>query len=216
MISIRPLKRFMAENDITQMNMAEKTGITQKSISNMAKKDFTSTIVDKICAAYHCSITDVIEYVPDEVYAEQMKKEAEEKEARKEAAIKAKSEREARKAAKKSVSPEKEKADPILEKKEISKGDTRITAEERKAALDADDEKKKAWYDGLKNRSFSKLFDYLTDKNIPMSRLSSESSVSIVDIAKIRTGVIPEYDTVKKITGSLGCRLSDICTFDKE
>lgn len=216
MISTKPFNIFVMSNGITQEDMAEKLGVSRTTIATMKNGSFKTSLIDKICEVYKLNVTDVIEYVPDEVYAEQAKKEAEEKEARKEAAIKAKSEREARKAAKKSVSPEKEKADPILEKKEISKGDTRVTAEERKAALDADDEKKKVWYNGLKNRSFSKLFDYLTEKNIPMSRLSSESSVSIVDIAKIRTGVIPEYDTVKKITGSLGCRLSDICTFDKE
>ena len=68
MIKFR-LKVLLAMNDMTQMQLAEKTGVRQPTISAMctgAAKHIPVDVLDKICTVLKCQPGDMIEHSPDE------------------------------------------------------------------------------------------------------------------------------------------------------
>ena len=63
------LKVLLAMNDMTQKDLAEKTGIRQPTISAICTgsiKEMPVGVVNKICAALYCQPGDIMEYIPDE------------------------------------------------------------------------------------------------------------------------------------------------------
>ena len=68
MIKFR-LKVLLAMNDMTQKDLAEKTGIRQPTISAICTgsiKEMPVGVVNKICATLNCQPGDIMEYIPDE------------------------------------------------------------------------------------------------------------------------------------------------------
>ena len=64
--------RFIAEcrkkENMTQMQLAEKTGVRQPTISAMctgAAKHIPVDVLDKICTVLKCQPGDMIEHIPD-------------------------------------------------------------------------------------------------------------------------------------------------------
>ena len=68
MIKIR-LKVILAENEMTQKELAEKTGIrppTISAIANNTAKHLPIDVIDKICRTLNCSVGELITYIPED------------------------------------------------------------------------------------------------------------------------------------------------------
>lgn len=60
------LDKYLNENNITRYDLAKRTGIEYHIIDKYYKNKvvrYDSYIIDKICAALDCKISDLIEYV---------------------------------------------------------------------------------------------------------------------------------------------------------
>lgn len=67
MIKFR-LKVLLATKEMTQKELAEKTGIRPPTISAIATnslKQLPITVLDKICETLDCNVGDLIEYIPE-------------------------------------------------------------------------------------------------------------------------------------------------------
>ena len=63
------LKVILAQNEMTQKELAEKTGIrppTISAIANNSAKHLPIDVLDKICSTLNCSVGELVEYVPNE------------------------------------------------------------------------------------------------------------------------------------------------------
>lgn len=63
------LKVVLAINEMTQKELAEKTGIRPPTISAMANntaKHYPIDVMDKICNVLNCNVGDLLEYIPEE------------------------------------------------------------------------------------------------------------------------------------------------------
>ena len=63
------LKVILAQNEMTQKELAEKTGIrppTISAIANNSAKHLPIDVLDKICTTLNCSVGELIEYIPEE------------------------------------------------------------------------------------------------------------------------------------------------------
>lgn len=68
MIKFR-LKVLLAMNDMTQKELAEKTGIRQPTLSAICTgsiKEMPVNVINKICAELKCQPGDIMQYIPDE------------------------------------------------------------------------------------------------------------------------------------------------------
>ena len=61
-ISYRPLWVMLAEREITKKQLRELSGISTASLAKLGKGENTLL---KICKALNCSITEIMETVPD-------------------------------------------------------------------------------------------------------------------------------------------------------
>ena len=62
------LERLLSEKQITRYELAKRTGIKFQIIDNYYKNRvvrYDSYILDKICSALDCDISDIIEYKKD-------------------------------------------------------------------------------------------------------------------------------------------------------
>ena len=62
------LKVILAINEMTQKELAERTGIRPPTISAMANntaKHYPVDVMDKICSVLNCSVGDLLEYIPE-------------------------------------------------------------------------------------------------------------------------------------------------------
>lgn len=63
------LKVVLAINEMTQKELAEKTGIRPPTISAMANntaKHYPVDVIDKICSVLNCGVGDLLEYIPED------------------------------------------------------------------------------------------------------------------------------------------------------
>lgn len=63
------LKVLLAMNDMTQMQLSEKTGVRQPTISAICTgtaKHFPVDVIDKICTVLNCQPGGFIQYIPDQ------------------------------------------------------------------------------------------------------------------------------------------------------
>ena len=68
MIKFR-LKVLLAMNEMTQMQLSEKTGVRQPTISAICTgsiKEMPVNVINKICAELKCQPGDIMQYIPDE------------------------------------------------------------------------------------------------------------------------------------------------------
>lgn len=66
MISFNPLWKTLIDRHIKKQELAERIGVTRKSISMMARNEGISMkLLNRICRELDCSVQDVIEYIPD-------------------------------------------------------------------------------------------------------------------------------------------------------
>lgn len=63
------LKVLLAMNDMTQKQLAEKTGIRPPTISAIATgtaKQLPVSVIERICHVLNCQPGDILEYLPDD------------------------------------------------------------------------------------------------------------------------------------------------------
>ena len=63
------LDKVLKEKDLTRYKLAQKTGIQYQIIDNYYKNKVTrydSYVLDRICSALQCEISDIIEYTNEE------------------------------------------------------------------------------------------------------------------------------------------------------
>lgn len=59
------LKVLLAEHDMTQKELAEKTGLQQNLISKMCRnvlKQYPIEALNQICKTFNCNVSDILEY----------------------------------------------------------------------------------------------------------------------------------------------------------
>ena len=65
-ISYKPLWKLLIDRDIKKKDLCKMAGISPATITKMGKGGQISTsILEKICSALHCSLTDVMETISD-------------------------------------------------------------------------------------------------------------------------------------------------------
>lgn len=67
MIKIK-LCELMGREKMTRKKLSELTGIRPNTIGDLYKEDVKKIdiqILDKICSVFNCSISDVLEYIPE-------------------------------------------------------------------------------------------------------------------------------------------------------
>lgn len=65
-ISYKPLWKLLIDRDIKKKDLCQMAGISPATITKMGKGDQISTsVLEKICSALHCSLTDIMETIPD-------------------------------------------------------------------------------------------------------------------------------------------------------
>ncbi|GAA0228848.1 helix-turn-helix domain-containing protein [Marinomonas primoryensis] len=60
-------KSFQEDRRITMVEVSEKTGINRITLSKMANQKGYSTVtdnLDKLCAYFDCTLSDLAEYIP--------------------------------------------------------------------------------------------------------------------------------------------------------
>lgn len=63
------LKVLLAEHDMTQKELAAKTGIQVNTISKMCRNDIKQipvNAIDQICKLFHCQVSDIFQYTETE------------------------------------------------------------------------------------------------------------------------------------------------------
>ena len=65
-ISYKPLWKLLIDKEMKKKDLCEIAGITPASVTKMGKGGHVTTeTLEKICLALDCSVTDIMELVPD-------------------------------------------------------------------------------------------------------------------------------------------------------
>lgn len=66
MISVKPLKHLLVDRDMTYKQLYEGAGFSKLTMTRlMAGDNVTLEVIDKICSYLDCSVSDIIEYLPE-------------------------------------------------------------------------------------------------------------------------------------------------------
>ena len=66
-ISYKKLWKLLIDKDMLKKDLQVKAGVSSASITKLAKNENISTsILDKICIALECDVSDVMEIVPED------------------------------------------------------------------------------------------------------------------------------------------------------
>jgi len=67
MISFKPLLKQLIDKDMSKSDFIKLMGISTSTASKMWKNEYVALkIIDDICKEFECSISDVIEFIPDQ------------------------------------------------------------------------------------------------------------------------------------------------------
>ncbi len=66
MITYKKLWKQLIDKDIKKTELSEMAGISMTSIAKLGRNENVNTeILNKICRALQCDVTDIMEYMPD-------------------------------------------------------------------------------------------------------------------------------------------------------
>lgn len=66
-MNYKPLWKLLIDRDMTRSQLRELAGISTRALAKMGKNEDVSTdVLRKICAVLNCSLSDVVELVPEE------------------------------------------------------------------------------------------------------------------------------------------------------
>ena len=65
-VSFKPLWKMLIDRDMTKSQLRELAGISTRALAKMGKNEDVSTdVLRKICAVLNCSLSDIVELIPD-------------------------------------------------------------------------------------------------------------------------------------------------------
>lgn len=65
-MSFKPLWKMLIDRDMTKSQLRELAGISTRALAKMGKNEDVSTdVLRKICAVLNCSLSDIVELIPD-------------------------------------------------------------------------------------------------------------------------------------------------------
>ena len=65
-LSYKPLWILLISPDMTKGQLREKAGISTRALAKLGKnEDVNTDVLRKICAALDCTLSDIVELVPD-------------------------------------------------------------------------------------------------------------------------------------------------------
>ncbi|MFI2856832.1 helix-turn-helix domain-containing protein [Paenibacillus sp. JSM ZJ436] len=68
MISFKPLKKTLVELEINKMEFVKMIGISSSTAAKMWRNEYVAmSVIDDICNKLNCSLSEVIEHIPDTV-----------------------------------------------------------------------------------------------------------------------------------------------------
>lgn len=68
MIVYKKLWKRLIDDEIKKTELSELANISMTSIAKLGKNENVNTeIINKICVALHCDVSDIMEVVPDEI-----------------------------------------------------------------------------------------------------------------------------------------------------
>ena len=66
MISYKPLGVTLVDRDLKKKDLIEMADISSATVAKMGKNEYVALeVIDKICAALNCEISDVVAHVKD-------------------------------------------------------------------------------------------------------------------------------------------------------
>lgn len=73
-ISYKPLWKLLIDREMKKKNLCQVAGISPASVTKMGKGGHVTTeTLEKICLALDCSVTDIVELVPDQAEQKEAK-----------------------------------------------------------------------------------------------------------------------------------------------
>lgn len=65
-MSFKPLWKMLIDRDMTKSQLRQLAGISTRALAKMGKNEDVSTdVLRKICTVLSCSLSDIVELVPD-------------------------------------------------------------------------------------------------------------------------------------------------------
>ena len=65
-VSFRKLRHRLLDEKISMAKLAKMAGITDYAMRQISKdKDISTEVLTKICAALHCQVQDIVDFLPD-------------------------------------------------------------------------------------------------------------------------------------------------------
>jgi Predicted transcriptional regulator len=65
-VSFRKLRYRLLDEKISLAKLAKMAGITDYAMRQISKdKDVSTEVLTKICAALHCEVQDIVDFLPD-------------------------------------------------------------------------------------------------------------------------------------------------------
>lgn len=65
-MSYKPLWILLIQKDMTKGQLREKAGISTRALAKMGKgEDVSTDVLRKICNSLNCTLSDIVEIVPD-------------------------------------------------------------------------------------------------------------------------------------------------------
>ena len=65
-VSFRKLRYRLLDEKISLAKLAKMAGITDYAMRQISKdKDISTEVLTKICAALHCQVQDIVDFLPD-------------------------------------------------------------------------------------------------------------------------------------------------------
>ncbi len=70
-VSYRKLRYRLVDERISMAKLSKIAGITDYAIRQISKdKDVSTEVLTKVCAALHCEVQDIVDFLPDETTEE--------------------------------------------------------------------------------------------------------------------------------------------------
>ena len=66
-VSYKKLRYRMVDEKISMAKLMKMSGITDYAMRQISKdKDVSTEVLTKVCAALHCEVQDIVDFLPDE------------------------------------------------------------------------------------------------------------------------------------------------------
>ena len=66
-VSYKKLWKLLIDKDMKRRDLEREAGITHYALSKLSKNQNVSTeVLGKICVALHCTIDDIMEFIPEQ------------------------------------------------------------------------------------------------------------------------------------------------------